>query len=150
MAKILVVDDSKTVNKYVESVLTPTGHSLAFALDGEEAESKIKFEPFDLIILDVVMPKKNGFQLCRELKCSEQYRNIPVIMLTTKSMDADRFWGMRQGANEYLTKPFKPEDLLGAINKYVGQKPDKGATESAQGSTTFNRTLKKFFSRFRN
>lgn len=120
MARILVVDDSMTASKYVERVLAAQGHSLAFATDGEEAESKLINELFDLLILDVVMPKKNGFQLCRELKSNDRYKGIPIIMLTTKSMDADKFWGIRQGADEYLTKPFRPEDLLGAVNKYVG------------------------------
>jgi twitching motility two-component system response regulator PilH len=119
MAKILVVDDSITVAKFVEMVLTSEGHSLAFALDGDEAITRIKNEKYDLLILDVVMPRKNGFQLCREIRNNEQYKNIPVIMLTTKGTDSDIFWGMRQGANEYLTKPCNPEALVGAVNKYV-------------------------------
>jgi twitching motility two-component system response regulator PilH len=119
MAKILVVDDSVTVAKFVEMVLTAEGHSLAFALDGDEALVQLKNDKYDLLILDVVMPRKNGYQLCREIKNSDQYKNIPVIMLTSKVTDSDKFWGMRQGADEYLTKPCNPEALLGAVNKYV-------------------------------
>ena len=119
MAKILVVDDSVTVAKFVEMVLTAEGHSMAFALDGDEAIARIENEKYDLLILDVVMPRKNGFQLCREIKNNEQYKSIPVIMLTTKGTESDKFWGMRQGANEYLTKPCNPEALVGAVNKYV-------------------------------
>lgn len=119
MAKILVVDDSITVAKFVEMVLTAEGHSMAFALDGDEAIARIKNEKYDLLILDVVMPRKNGYQLCREIKNNEQYKSIPVIMLTTKGTESDKFWGMRQGANEYLTKPCNPEALVGAVNKYV-------------------------------
>src|SRR5664279_1650192 len=119
VAKILVVDDSITVAKFVEMVLTAEGHSMAFALDGDEAIARIKNEKYDLLILDVVMPRKNGYQLCREIKNNEQYKSIPVIMLTTKGTESDKFWGMRQGANEYLTKPCNPEALVGAVNKYV-------------------------------
>src|ERR1700690_3571186 len=119
MAKILVVDDSITVAKFVEMVLTAEGHSMAFALDGDEAITRIKNEKYDLLILDVVMPRKNGYQLCREIKNNEQYKSIPVIMLTTKGTESDKFWGMRQGANEYLTKPCNPEALVGAVNRYV-------------------------------
>lgn len=119
MAKILVVDDSITVAKFVEMVLTAEGHSLAFALDGDEAIARLKNDKYDLLILDVVMPRKNGYQLCREIKNNDQYKNIPVIMMTTKGTDADKFWGMRQGADEYLTKPCNPEALVGAVNKYV-------------------------------
>jgi twitching motility two-component system response regulator PilH len=119
MAKILVVDDSVTVAKFVEMVLTAEGHSLAFALDGDEAIVQLNNDKYDLLILDVVMPRKNGYQLCREIKNNEQYKEIPVIMLTTKGLDSDRFWGMRQGANEYLTKPCTPEALVGVVNKYV-------------------------------
>jgi twitching motility two-component system response regulator PilH len=88
-------------------------------MDGEEALLRLRDGLFDLIILDVVMPKKNGYQLCRELKTTPQYSNIPIIMMTTKNQDFDKFWGMRQGADEYLTKPCSEEDLLRAVNKYL-------------------------------
>jgi twitching motility two-component system response regulator PilH len=88
-------------------------------MDGEAAEAKVKSEKIDLIILDVVMPKKNGFQVCRDIKSNDQYKNIPVIMVTSKDQESDKFWGMKQGADEYLIKPFKPEDLLKAVKKYI-------------------------------
>ena len=88
-------------------------------MDGEAAEAKAKSEKFDLIILDVIMPKKNGFQVCREIKTYEQTKNIPIIMVTSKDQESDKFWGMKQGADEYLTKPFKSEDLLKTVKKYV-------------------------------
>ncbi|MGO9378902.1 MAG: response regulator [Dissulfurispiraceae bacterium] len=120
MANILIVDDSITVVKFMEMILTAEGHSLAFALDGDEAISRLESDKFDLLILDVVMPGKNGYQLCREIKNNEQYKDIPVIMLSTKGTDSDKFWGMRQGANEYLSKPCNPETLVRVVNKYVG------------------------------
>jgi twitching motility two-component system response regulator PilH len=88
-------------------------------MDGEAAEEKVKAEKIDLIILDVIMPKKNGFQVCRDIKTNDNLKNIPVIMVTSKDQESDKFWGMKQGADEYLTKPFKPEDLLKAVKKYI-------------------------------
>ncbi|HMK55778.1 MAG TPA: response regulator [Dissulfurispiraceae bacterium] len=119
MARILIADDSLTVAKYVETVLKAEGHSLTMATDGVEAIERIKSDHFDLLILDVVMPRKNGYQVCREIKGNEQYKAIPVIMLTTKGLNHDKYWGFRQGANEYLTKPCSPEDLVGAVNKHI-------------------------------
>ena len=79
----------------------------------------MRTEKIDLIVLDVLMPKKNGFQVCRDIKSNAQFKNIPVIMVTSKDQASDKFWGMKQGADEYLTKPFKPEDLVKAVKKYI-------------------------------
>jgi len=119
MARILVAEDSVTDLEYVRNALKDTGHEIVTASDGEEAEKKVRSEKFDLIILDVIMPKKNGFQVCRDLKRDEQFKDIPVIMITSKSQESDRFWGMKQGANEYITKPYEPGELLSAVKKYI-------------------------------
>jgi twitching motility two-component system response regulator PilH len=119
MAKILVADDSLAELQIIQQALQTTGHSIVTVMDGDAAEAKAKAEKFDLIILDVIMPKKNGFQVCRELKTFEHTKNIPVIMVTSKDQESDKFWGMKQGADEYLTKPFKPEDLLKTVKKYI-------------------------------
>lgn len=119
MAKILIADDSLAELQILQATLQPTGHQIVTAMDGEAAEEKVKSEKIDLIILDVIMPKKNGFQVCRDIKSNEQYKNIPIIMVTSKDQESDKFWGMKQGADEYLTKPFKPEDLLKAVKKYI-------------------------------
>lgn len=119
MAKILIADDSLAELQIIQAALQPTGHQIVTAMDGEAAEEKVMSEKIDLIILDVVMPKKNGFQVCRDIKSNEKYKNIPIIMVTSKDQESDRFWGMKQGADEYLTKPFKPEDLLKAVKKYI-------------------------------
>lgn len=119
IARILVVDDSITVAKFTEMVLSARGHEITFAMDGEECMQKLNSRPIDIIILDVVMPGKNGFQLCREIKSNKQFSHIPIIMMTTKSQDADKFWGMRQGANAYLVKPCPEEDLINTVHKYV-------------------------------
>jgi twitching motility two-component system response regulator PilH len=119
MAKILIADDSLAELQIFQAALQSTGHSIVTVMDGEAAEAKVKSEKIDLIILDVVMPKKNGFQVCRDIKSNDQYKNIPVIMVTSKDQESDKFWGMKQGADEYLIKPFKPEDLLKAVKKYI-------------------------------
>jgi twitching motility two-component system response regulator PilH len=112
MAKILVADDSLAELQIIQQTLQSTGHSIVTVMDGEAAE-------FDLIILDVIMPKKNGFQVCRDIKTNDATKNVPVIMVTSKDQESDKFWGMKQGADEYLTKPFKPEDLLKTVKKYI-------------------------------
>jgi len=119
MAKILIADDSLAELQIFQAALRSTGHSIVTVMDGEAAEAKVRAEKIDLIILDVVMPKKNGFQVCRDIKNNEQFKNIPVIMVTSKDQDSDKFWGMKQGADEYLIKPFKPEELLKAVQKYI-------------------------------
>jgi twitching motility two-component system response regulator PilH len=119
MARILIADDSATDAKFIESVLAVTGHALSMACDGEEAERLIRSNPYDLVILDVVMPKKNGFQLCRDIKKDEKLKNIPVVILSSKDQESDRLWGQRQGADEYLTKPPEPMELLRVVKKYL-------------------------------
>ena len=121
MAKILIAEDSHTDMKYILDTLKETGYDLIIAADGEEAEQKAKAEKFDLIILDVVMPKKNGFQVCRALKQDEKLKGIPVILLTSKTQDSDKFWGRKQGADEYITKPFHPKVLILAVRKFMGE-----------------------------
>jgi len=122
MAKILIVDDSPTDVQYLKSVLQPLGHSLAVAVDGEEGERMIKAEPYDLAILDVVMPKKNGFQLCRDIKKNDALKHIPVLILTSKDQDSDKLWGEKQGADFYLKKSGDAMDLLVAIKKLLARK----------------------------
>jgi CheY-like chemotaxis protein len=121
IARILVVDDSITVAKFTEMILAAAGHKIIFAMDGIECMQKLRASAseIDLIILDVVMPGKNGFQLCREIKSSKEFGHLPVIMMTTKGQDADKFWGKRQGADAYLVKPCPEELLLGTVRQYV-------------------------------
>lgn len=119
MARILIAEDSTTDVKFIESILAGKGHELILAKDGGEAEEKIKSTPFDIIILDVVMPKKNGFQLCRWIKRDEKLKKTPVIMVTSKKEESDRLWGRQQGADFYLAKPYEPSELLYAVNKFL-------------------------------
>lgn len=117
--KILIVEDSPTELQLVTAALKGHGFELVIARDGEEATAKALAEQPDLILLDVVLPKKNGYQVCRHLKSDPQTRQIKVLMLTSKSQDVDRFWGLRQGADGYLTKPFNTEELLSQIGALV-------------------------------
>jgi twitching motility two-component system response regulator PilH len=118
-AKILVVEDSPTDMRLVTRLLEENGYSVITATDGEEAIEKAHRERPRLIVLDVILPKKNGFQVCRDLKASAETKDLPVIILTAKNQESDRFWGLKQGANEYITKPWKEEELLQAVAKYV-------------------------------
>lgn len=121
MARILVAEDSITDLQYIKESLKDTSHEIITAMDGEEAEQKARSENIDLIILDIVMPKKNGFQVCRSLKKDEQFKHIPIIMTTSKTQESDKFWGLKQGADEYLTKPFEPIDILLAVKKHLSK-----------------------------
>jgi twitching motility two-component system response regulator PilH len=119
MAKILIIEDSQTDIQFIKSVLQPLGHTLAVAMDGEEGERMIQAEPYDLIILDVVMPKKNGFQLCRDIKKDETLKHIPILILTSKDQDSDKLWGEKQGADAFLKKTGDAMELLVAIRKLL-------------------------------
>ena len=112
---ILVVDDSPTELRLVTAALQGKGYRVITAADGEEAIAAVGREHPRLVVLDVVMPKKNGYQVCRHLKTDPATQHVKVLMLTTKGQDADKFWGMKQGADAYLTKPFAGADLLAQV-----------------------------------
>ncbi|HET7771017.1 MAG TPA: response regulator [Chloroflexota bacterium] len=118
-ARILVVDDSPTELSLISAPLLATGYEVITASDGEEAIAKAASERPDVILLDVVLPRQNGFQVCRTLKRSVESGHIPVIMLTSKSQPSDRFWGLKQGADEYVTKPFQAEALVSSIQRFI-------------------------------
>lgn len=119
MRTILVVDDSPTALSLVTRALASTGHHIITANNGEEAIKKATAEHPDLMVMDVVMPIKNGFQVCRHLKGTAETKNIKIILLTSKGQTVDRFWGMKQGADAYLTKPFQTAELLATVAKFV-------------------------------
>ncbi len=119
MANILVVDDSPTELKLMAAAIKKGRHRVSTAVDGEEALTKAPKELPDLIVLDIVLPKKNGFQVCRQLKNAPETKHIPIILLSSKSQSSDRFWGLRQGADEYMTKPFDDAELLANVTKLL-------------------------------
>lgn len=122
-AKILVVEDSPTYLRQITGMLQDLGYQTVAAIDGEEALEKAVREDPDLIILDIILPKKNGFQVCRQLKTSPSTRDIKIMMLTSKTQDSDRFWGLKQGADEYLTKPFVEDVLLAHVTRLLSGEP---------------------------
>jgi twitching motility two-component system response regulator PilH len=113
--KVLVVDDSLTQRMILAAILAEQGFEVVTANDGEEAVVKAKSEMPDLIVMDVVMPKLNGFQATRAITTDEATWHIPVILLTSKDMESDRIWGMRQGATGFLHKPVDPEALIAMV-----------------------------------
>jgi twitching motility two-component system response regulator PilH len=117
--KILVVDDSPTDLSLMTAPLEKEGYEVITAVDGEEALEKAVIERPDVIVLDIILPKKNGFQVCRQLKTSPNTETIKVLMLTSKTQDSDRFWGLKQGADEYMTKPFNDAELLANVEKLL-------------------------------
>ncbi len=117
--KILVVDDSPTELAVLSALLRAEGFQVVTARDGEEALDKLARDEFRMLLLDVIMPGKNGFSLCRQIRQNGQTARVPIIMITSKSQPSDRFWGLKQGATEYITKPFEPTNLLATIRRHV-------------------------------
>ncbi|CAB1057712.1 hypothetical protein D1BOALGB6SA_2465 [Olavius sp. associated proteobacterium Delta 1] len=117
--KVMIVDDSPTDLKLMSEPFLSQGYEIVTATDGEEALQKAESERPGLIVLDVVMPKLNGFKVCRQIKNSTNLNNIKVILLTSKNQESDRFWGQKQGADAYMTKPFTGEDLLATATKLM-------------------------------
>jgi twitching motility two-component system response regulator PilH len=117
--KVLIVDDSPSQVKLIEGFLEHEGYRLVGINDPERVEEAIALERPSVILLDVVMPKRNGFQVCRELKNHVDYNTIPVILVTSKNTESDKFWGQQQGADGYVTKPFTREELLRAVRRFA-------------------------------
>ncbi len=116
--KILLVDDSKTELHVLSELLTKKGYQVKTAENGEEAMRRLQEEKPDLILMDVVMPGQNGFQLTRAITRDPDFANVPVIICTSKNQETDRVWGMRQGARDYVVKPVNPEELLSKIKAF--------------------------------
>ena len=123
MPTILIVDDSLTFREMVSEHLRHGGFTVVQAVDGEDAIAKMQANRPDLVVTDIVMPRKNGYELTRWIKNEPGFKAIPVIMCTTKSEEFDVYWGMKQGADAYLTKPYHPEDLLAAVRRLLKVKP---------------------------
>jgi len=118
--KILVVDDSKTIRRTAETLLTKEGCQVFTAIDGFDALSKIADHQPDLIFVDIMMPRLDGYETCSLIKHNKVFRETPVIMLSSKDGLFDRARGRIVGSEQYLTKPFTKDELLGAISKQIG------------------------------
>lgn len=119
MSKILIAEDSATAVELLKRTLSPLGHQIVVAADGENAEKLIQDERPDLLILDIIMPKMNGFQLCRSLRSNPAFKELPIIIITSMDRESDRYWGLKQGASEYLVKPVDPTLLLERVKAYL-------------------------------
>jgi CheY-like chemotaxis protein len=118
MAKnILVVDDDELVLLAVRELLAPLGFSVSLAGNGPEALRLAAAQPFDLVVLDVIMPEMDGFEVCRKLRQVPAFQETPILMLTAKSAEEDRQRGMEAGANLYLPKPIAPRRLIALVEE---------------------------------
>jgi twitching motility two-component system response regulator PilH len=113
--KILVVDDSKTELMFLTDLLVKNGFTVKTAENAEDAFRRLAEDKPELILMDVVMPGQNGFQLTRAIARDPLYSDIPIMMCTSKSQETDRVWGMRQGARDYITKPVNADELMEKI-----------------------------------
>ena len=125
---ILLVDDSRTELHFVSSLLVKRGYSVRTAENGTQALRQLEEQVPDLIMMDVVMPGQNGFQLTRTITRDPRYAGVPVIMCSSKNQETDRVWALRQGARDYLVKPVNLVELLGKIHIVLGLpgEPDYG------------------------
>lgn len=115
---ILLVDDSKTELHVLSELLTKNGYKVRTAENGDEALKRLQEGTPDLIMMDVVMPGQNGFQLTRAITRDPAFASVPVIICTSKNQETDRVWGMRQGARDYVVKPVNPDELLAKIKAF--------------------------------
>lgn len=116
--KVMVIDDSKTIRRTAETLLQKAGCEVVTATDGFDALAKIADEKPSVIFVDIMMPRLDGYQTCALIKNNSTFKNTPVIMLSSKDGLFDKAKGRIVGSDEYLTKPFSKDELLGAIKKY--------------------------------
>lgn len=121
MSKVLVVEDSLAQRQMITDLLEEQrlGLTIAVASDGVEALEHIKKSNPDLVVLDIVMPRMNGYEVCRRIKADPETKKVSVVMCSSKGEEFDRYWGMKQGADAYIAKPFQPEELIGTIKQLL-------------------------------
>ena len=119
LKKVLIVDDSPSEVRLMHGLLEREGYDPVGLHDSERIEETIILERPNVILLDVVMPGKNGFQVCRELKGNDEFKAIPVILVTSRDTPSDKYWGEQQGADGYVTKPFTSQELIRAVRRFA-------------------------------
>lgn len=119
MTTVLVVEDSLTQRQIISEFLTKKGLTVTEACNGSEAMEKIGVRCPDLVLLDIVMPQMNGYEVCRRLKANPNTQKVPVVMCSAKAEEFDRYWGMKQGADAYIAKPFRSVELLGTLKQFL-------------------------------
>lgn len=120
--KILVVDDEPDIVSSLSIRLRALGYEVITASDGKEALEKARAENPDLVLLDIMLPKLDGYKVCRMLKFDEKYKHIPIVLITAKVEDAHRKMGLEMGADAYINKPFVPEELMAVVQKLLHNK----------------------------
>jgi two-component system alkaline phosphatase synthesis response regulator PhoP len=119
--KILVVDDEVDLVETVRFPLEMEGYHVLVSYNGEDGLNQARKENPDLILLDLMLPKLDGYKVCRLLKFDERYKHIPILMLTAKTQEKDRVLGLETGADEYITKPFEMDYLMEKVKEYLGK-----------------------------
>jgi len=117
--RILVVDDEPTLVRLMEFILAKQGHTMLVATNGEDALAKVKSERPDLILLDIMMPRIDGYEVARLIRADDEIKETPIIMLSAKAQEDDIARGLEIGVNEYITKPFAPDRLVQVVNDYL-------------------------------
>jgi len=120
MGTALVIDDSMTDREVLTACLKQAGMDVLTANSSEEGMDKLAGSQPDIIILDVVLPGRSGFELCRDLKAEAKTSKIPVVISSTKGTEMDKFWGMKQGADAYIAKPIDQDELIRTVKKLIG------------------------------
>ncbi len=133
--KILVVDDEENIRELISYNLTQEGYEIIEAADGREAEKMVKKNDIDLIILDLMLPEIDGFTLCRRLKSSDQFRQIPIIMLTARDEETDKVVGLELGADDYITKPFGTRELIARVRAVLRRVYEEDISADASART---------------
>ena len=121
MTTVLVVEDSMPTRKMMSKLLSKEGLNVETAIDGVQALEIIPSLVPDLVLLDIVMPKMNGYEVCRKIKSNPKTKNVPVVICSAKSEDFDRYWGIKQGADAYIAKPFEDKELIATIKQFLKQ-----------------------------
>ncbi len=121
MSTVLVVEDSPTQRQMIAELLKDSdlSASVVSVSDGVEALEQIKNQRPDLVVLDIVMPRMNGYEVCRQIKTNPKTQDVPVVMCSSKGEDFDIYWGMKQGADAYISKPFEPDELIGTVKQLL-------------------------------
>lgn len=119
MSTVLVVDDQLSHREMISNLLKKSGLKVICVSSGTQALEQIETNLPDLIILDIVMPKINGYEVCRRLRSNPGTKDLPIIFCSIKAEDFDRYWGIRQGADAYISKPFQPRELLSTVKQLL-------------------------------
>ncbi|MEM8612906.1 MAG: response regulator [Cyanobacteria bacterium P01_H01_bin.105] len=119
MSTVLVVEDSVAQREMIIDLLKGNGLQVTVASDGIEALAYIQGDLPDLVVLDIVMPRMNGYEVCRRIKSDPVTQNLPVVLCSSKGEEFDRYWGMKQGADAYIAKPFQPTELIGTVKQLL-------------------------------